>query len=31
MAYISDAAERDAEKSQKSRPAKRVEATDSVK
>jgi len=31
MAYISDAAERDAEKSQKSRPAKRVEATDSAR
>ncbi len=28
MAYINDAAERDAEKSQKSRPAKRSEALD---
>ena len=31
MAYINAAAERDAEKSQKSRPAKRVDAAESVK
>ena len=31
LTYITDAAERDAERNQKSRPAKRVEAVDSAK